>query len=138
MLFFRFVIPNAYIKTKDTGSIIRQIASKLFGENNLKNHSNDFLSTNPLALFCKENKQLSFQGIKVDGFNFHFCNNTQQIQTDVGVCIASSSKVNLIDGKVSFHDTFDIINAGVKDAEHMIVISVDKFGYANESNFKVL
>ena len=123
--------------TKHIGSIIKQIASELFGEDNLKNEPYGFLSTNPLALFCKENKQ-SFQGIKFDGFDFQFCNTTHKIQTDVGVCIASSSKINLLDGKVSFHDNFDVVNAGVKDAEHMIVMSVDKFGYADESNFKVL
>ena len=90
LMISRFVIPDANIKTKDTGSVIRKISSKLFGENNLKNHSYDFISTNPLALFCKENKQ-AFQGTEIDGYAAHFCNKTQKIQADVGKCIASNS-----------------------------------------------
>ena len=133
----RFVIPDANIKTKDTGSVIRKISSKLFGENNLKNHSYDFISTNPLALFCKENKQ-AFQGTEIDGYAAHFCNKTQKIQADVGKCIASNSMFNVIDGKVSVHDNFDTINAGVKDAEHLIMISVDMFGSADDNDFKVV
>ena len=106
-------------------------------QNNLKNDVHDTPSTNPLALFCKENKQ-SFEGIEVDGFDFHFCNKTQKIQTEVGVCIASSSLVSLVDGKVSMNDNFDVINAGVKDAEHVMMISVDKFGNPDENSVKVI
>ena len=133
----RFVLPDARIKIKETESVLKQIASKLFGENNLKNDSYDFLSTNPLALFCKENKQ-SFEGIEIDGFDFHFCKKTQKIQTEVGVCIASSSLVGLVNGKISMHDKFEVINAGVKDAEHVMIISVDKFRNPDESDFKVI
>ena len=65
---FRIVIPNANIKTKGNKLITRQIASKLFGKSNLKDDSSDFLSSNPLVLFCRENKQ-SLQGVKIDGFD---------------------------------------------------------------------
>ena len=133
---FRVVIPNANIKAKDDKSITKQIASKLFGERNLKIDSDDFLSSNPLVLFCRENKQ-SLQGIKINGFDFHFCNKSQIIQTDVGNCITSNSKLNLIDGKVYKHDVSDIINAEVKDAEHVMIISVQRFGSEDKNDFKV-
>ena len=133
---FRVVIPNANIKSKDNKSITKKIASNLFGESNLKNDSHYFLSSNPLVLFCRENKQ-SLQGIKIDGFDFHFCNKSQIIQTDVGNCITSNSKLNLIDGKVYTHDVSDIINAEVKDAEHVMIISVNRLGSDDKNDFKV-
>ena len=102
----------------------------------MKINSDDFLSSNPLVLFCRENKQ-SLQGIKIDGFDFHFCNKLQIIQTDVGNCITSNSKLNLIDGKVYKHDVSDIINAEVKDAEHVMIISVQRFGSEDKNDFKV-
>ena len=102
----------------------------------MKVDSDDLLSSNPLVLFCRENKQ-SLQGIKIDGFDFHFCNKSQIIQTDVGNCITSSSKLNLVDGKVYKYDNSDIINTEVKDAEHVMIIAVDKFGNEEKNNFKV-
>ena len=102
----------------------------------MKDDSNDFLSSNPLVLFCRENKQF-LQGIKIDGFDFHFCNKSHIIQTDVGNCITSNSKLNLVDGKVYKNDFSDVINAEVKDAEHVMIVSVDRFGSDVKNDFKV-
>ena len=42
-----------------------------------------------------------------------------------------------MDGKVYQHDVSDIINAEVKDAEHVMIISVQRFGSEDKNNFKV-
>ena len=118
--------------------IARGIAIELFGFENLKDDLDGILSPNALALLCKDSElELSFSGEFVNGFQFGFCNATKTVQTDVGVCIGSNTKQFLQNGNVIKHEMNKKLNNGLKDIEHIMIISVDRFGEEFEKNFKV-
>ena len=84
---------------------------------------------NLLALLCKDTKkELTFSGTNVMGFDFGFCNVTETVQTDVGVCIGSNSNQYVLDGKILQQDTSRPIDGGLKDVEHVMILLVDRFG----------
>ena len=70
----------------------RNIARNLFGKDNLKNDTRNAFASNPLVLFCKHSNDEEFEGTNVTGYDFKFCNTTETVQTDVGLCIADNTR----------------------------------------------
>ena len=90
------------------------------------------LGSNPLALLCKDsNLQESFQGFNVDGFEVEFCNKTNLIQTDVGICVGSDAKQAIFNGNIFKTNERKMVEGGRKDVEHIMILMVDKFGQLN-------
>ena len=87
------------------------------------------MAPNLLALLCKDTKkELTFSGTNVMGFDFGFCNVTEAVQTDVGICIGTNSEQYVLDGNIMQHDTSKLIDGGLKDVEHLVILLVDRFG----------
>ena len=135
-LFFRFAIPQAKIKSLSANDLERKFAELLFGKENLKNESNSRTAPNPLVLFCKDSDEEEFSGTRIKGFEFNFCNSTEIVQTDVGVCIGSNTRQHVTNGKIVQKVQSMKVDAGLKDVEHILVISVNEFGnYIHHNNF---
>ena len=119
--------------------VARKIAEVMFGKQNLKNISKEMLSMNALVIFCKDSERApSFSGTTINGFDFMFCNSTQTIQTDVGFCTANNPMQYMKDGKIYQNVGRTLkIEEELKDVEHIMILSPDKFGEKNDPNFKV-
>ena len=122
------------MKEVDQGS---EFAAILFGEENLIKNSTNENAPNPLALFCTDTNDEMLIGDKIAGFaDAIFCNKTKHVQTDVGVCVSSDSVMYLQDGEVMILPSGDKMQEDLRNAEHLIVVSVDKF--QNPDDFKVI
>ena len=134
--FFRLSIPNAKVKISEDNQV-KDFAVMLFGEENLiKNQSNN-IAPNPLALFCTNTNDEILVGDEIAGFTRAiFCNKTEHVQTDVGVCVSSDPVMYLEDGGVFSLPSDDTMQEDLRNAEHLIVVSVDKF--QNPDDFAVL
>ena len=115
------------------GENLENVASYLFGKENLKTDSEErALASNPLALLCKDSKlQESFEGVNVDGFEVEFCNKTNAIQTDVGICVVSDAKQVMFNSNIFKTSEMKMVGGGRKDAEHVMILMADKFGQLN-------
>ena len=112
------------MKEVDQGS---EFAAMLFGEENLQKNQTNEIAPNPLALFCTDTSDEMLIGDKIAGFaDAIFCNKTKHVQTDVGVCVSSDPVMYLQDD----------LQEDLRNAEHLIVVSVDKF--QNPDDFKVI
>ena len=100
--------------------------------------AHDFcMLANPLVILCKNNKRQSFNGIEINEFSFKICNDTKTIQTDVGICVASNPRQILLDGSILKENKGEKVNGGLKDIEHVAILTVDKFGDTKPLSFKV-
>ena len=113
-------------------------AKTLFGEDNRLNISSSKSAPNPLAiaLFCTKNNRKMLFGKKIANFsNLVFCDSLKYIQTYVGICLASNSVLLLNDKKLAVQHSESTLKEDLRNAEHLIILSVDKF--ENPSGFKV-
>lgn len=98
------------------------------------------LAPNQLLLFCTERNDEMFTGDSLKGFSHaRFCNRSNHIQTDVGICVASNVIQSWHEGAVKlFHNEMplnhDKMNENLRHAEHIYILKLDKF--ANQ-DFKV-
>ena len=136
----RYGIPEPKIRSSlEKEWVVKNIASDLFGNQNLIGNFSGVLSPNPFVLLCKDNKKQKFFGDKVEGFDFQYCNSSRLTQTDVGVCVATNPLQFLEDRHILLHEKKHSIRTGLKDIQHTYVLSVDKFGHLNHPpNYKVL
>ena len=135
--FFRLSILNAKMKINPKHEQVNEYASMLFGEGNLLKNQTNEIAPNPLVLFCTDTNDEMLIGDKIAGFaNAIFCNKTEHVQTDVGVCVSSDPVMYLQDGEVMILPSGDKMQEDLRNAEHLIVVSVDKF--QNPDDFAVL
>ena len=135
--FFRLSILNAKMKMNPKHEQVNEFASMLFGEENLLKNQTNEIAPNPLALFCTDTNDEMLIGDKIAGFlHAIFCNKTEYVQTDVGVCVSSDPAMYVQDGKVMSLPSGDTMQEDLRNAEHLIVVSVDKF--QNPDDFKVI
>ena len=66
------------------------LATKLFGENALKDNLSDQISPNPLVVFCRNHKNQEFTGDKLSGFSTKFCNDFYLAPSHRGICITKN------------------------------------------------
>ena len=64
-----------------------------------------------------------------------FCNKTKYVQTDVGICFANNPGLYLNEGEIVSQTLDNTVNGDLRNAEHLFVLSVDKF--ENPMEFKV-
>ena len=64
-----------------------------------------------------------------------FCNKTKYVQTDVGICFANNPGLYLNEGEIVSQPLDNTVNGDLRNAEHLFVLSVDKF--ENPMEFKV-
>ena len=89
-----------------------------------------------MAIFCTNKTENDVFGDTVEGFSTSvFCNKTKYVQTDVGICVANDPVQYWYDGKVIGQATESTIEKGLRNAEHLIILSVDKF--ENPDGFSV-
>lgn len=130
-IFSRYSLPAAQVKSSHQQD---RIAEKLFG-----NHSNQNatkISDDPLVLISKDNINQKSFGIEIDGFTIRFSNKTFNVQTDVGVCVATDPLNHLEDKRIVKRSSSSQISNGIRNVEHLMVISVSKIGRLD--NFKVI
>ena len=60
-----------------------------------------------------------------------FCNKTNSIQTDVGICVGSDAKQAIFNGNIFKTNEMKMVEGGRKDVEHVMILMVDKFGQLN-------
>ena len=131
----RLSIPNLKVKINNQSNL-KDVSAKLFGEKQISNQISSQTTPNPLAIFCTKNTENDIIGDTVEGFsNVVFCNKTNHAQTDVGICIANNAVQYWNNGKILVHMTESKIEEDLRNAEHLILLSVDKF--ENPSSFKV-
>ena len=98
------------------------------------------LAPNQLIIFCTESNDKMFIGDSLKGFSHaKFCNKSNHIQTDVGICVASNAiqswhegGVKLLQSEMSLNH--DKMNENLRHAEHIYSLNLDKFA---NLNFKV-
>ena len=131
----RLSIPNLKVKINNQSNL-KDVSAKLFGEKQISNQTSSQTTPNPLAIFCTKNTENDIIGDTVEGFsNVVFCNKTNHAQTDVGICIANDAVQYWDKGKILVHMTESKIEEDLRNAEHLIFLSVDKF--ENASSFTV-
>ena len=107
---------------------VKEFATILFGKDDLsKNITND-IAPNSLVFFCTNTNDEMLDGDEIAGFvHAIFCNKTEHVQTDVGVCVSSDPVMYLKDGQVLSMPSDNKLQEDLRNAEHLIVVSVDKF-----------
>ena len=114
------------------------MAATLFGNENLKNNSNQILASNVLTLLCKDTEiEQTFSGTNVRGFDFGFCNDSKTVQTDVGFCSGSNANMYVFERNIVQQDGSKKISEGLKNVEHIMILLVDKFWDKEDSHFEV-
>ena len=131
-IFSRYSLSAAQIKSSQQQD---RIAKKLFGIHH-SNQNSTKISYDPLVLMGKDNINQKPIGIGIDGFTIRFCNKTFNVQTDVGVCVATNPLNHLEEKKIVKRSSNPHISNGIRNVEHLMVISVSKFGRLD--NFKVI
>ena len=113
-------------------------AIKHFGEDNTLNITSSETTPNPLVLFCtKSNKNDVLGGQTIANFSdLVFCNSTKYVQTDVGICYGQNPILFWKDDEVTVQPFENTLNEDLRNAEHVFILSVDKF--ENPKGFKVL
>ena len=133
---FRLALPQDNVIQKSISNE-KQTAEELFGKSQIANFSR-MISGNNLVFFCKDSKVKNFLGDSIEGLNVAFCNRSKAVQTDVGNCVATDPIQYLENEKILNSDDTNYIGEGLKDAEHVIVLLVDKIGFTNiPPNYKV-
>ena len=109
----------------------------LFGKDYSINKTFDtILAPNPLAILCTNTNKKQLYGETIANFNSTlFCNKTNQIQTDVGICTASDPMQYWLKGKISIQALENTVKEDLRDAEHVFILQTDKF--ENRGGFKV-
>ena len=122
-------LPDPKLKLEPFNHTLRNLAIALFGEDNLfQNGTSNYIALNPITLFCTDSKQKKFFGDLVPGFDFEFCNKTQTVQTDVGLCISTNPTQYLLNEEIVSRPFEVKIAEDLRNVEHLMVISVDKLG----------
>ena len=91
------------------------------------------LAPNQLLLFCTERNDEMFTGDSLKGFSHaRFCNRSNHIQTDVGICVASNVIQSWHEGAVKLFQNemplnHDKMNENLRHAEHIYILKLDKF-----------
>ena len=102
-------------------------------ENVLSFNMTTRLAPNQLILFCTESNDETFIGDYLKGFSHaKFCNKTNHIQTDVGICVASNAIQSWQEGEVKLLQnemplSYDKMNENLRHAEHIYFLNLDKF-----------
>ena len=131
----RLSIPNLKVKINNQSNL-KDVSAKLFGEKQISNQISSQTTPNPLAIFCTKNTENDIIGDTVEGFsNVVFCNKTNHVQTDVGICNANDAVQYWDKGKILVHMTDSKVEEDLRNAEHLILLSVDNF--ENPSSFTV-
>ena len=92
-----------------------------------------------MVLFCKDKENEMFDGDDVIGFRSKFCNKTNIVQTDVGICVTSNPTQYTRNGLIQKIESNNYIESGLKEAEHTMIIQVDRFAsYANDFSVRKL
>ena len=131
----RFSLPDLKVKMNNQSNL-KDVSAKLFGEDQILNQTSSQTTPNPLAIFCTKNTENEVIGDTIEGFStMTFCNKTNHVQTDVGICISNDAVQYWDKGKVLVHMTESKVEEDLRNAEHLILLSVDNF--ENPSSFTV-
>ena len=141
---FRYVTRSYYLN-KELCSIVNRVhysfrkspqasSNNLFEMGDLQNKS--VLTNDPLVLMCKDDKYEDLYGNELDGFSFKFCNKTSYVQTDVGLCISTDSFMHQDNGKIIKKVFETTLSDGLRNIEHLMVLSVSKFEILENSEVK--
>ena len=103
-------------------------AVSLFGKDNISQNLTHQIAPNPLVLFCSDSKNQPFDGDKVDGYSLRFCSKYLPVQTDVGICVGSNSIQYWHESEIVERSLEDKIQDDLRNIEHLVVLSIDKFG----------
>ena len=111
-----------------------KIAAHLFGTNYSHQYGTQ-LTYDPLIVLCKDDINEQSIGTEIDGLSVRLCNKTNNVQTDVGVCIASDPTMILNERKIVTQTSSIHFSDGLRNVEHLMVINVNKLGSVDD--FKV-
>ena len=116
------------VQNKSYYSALKDIAVSLFGKDNISQNLTHQIAPNPLVLFCSDSKNQPFDGDKVDGYSLRFCSKYLPVQTDVGICVGSNSIQYWHESEIVERSLEDKIQDDLRNIEHLVVLSIDKFG----------
>ena len=122
----RFSLSDPKMKTSQSDS--KGVSAILFGKDQILNQTSSQRTPNPLAIFCMRHTENDIFGDTIEGFsNLVFCNMTKHVQTDVGICIANDPAQYWYEGKVFGQAIDSEIKEDLRNAEHVMILSTDKF-----------
>lgn len=125
------------MKLKVDQSNLSDFAKNLFGEENTFDVTSSKTAPNPLTIFCtKSNIDEGFGQTIANFSNLVFCDDTKYIQTDVGICHAQNPIIFWNQDQLSVQHLDRTLEENLRNAEHLIILSLDKF--ENASSFTVL